>query len=127
MLVLLLEGEEHVAEEVPECGDTDGKDPEDVEAPVVVPRGQQTSAKPEGDIVDAESDDTDEDELEVLHAHLLLMAAEGPDTVEDVVGGGCGDEADGVGHKRVESCHLFQQVEHASMHHHPRSAYHAKF
>jgi len=122
----LFKGKQHVAEEVPEGGHADGEDPEEVETPVGVPVGQQMSGEPEGAVVDAEADKAHQDELHVFHPHLLLAAAEGPDAVEDVIGGGGGDEAGGVGHKLVDMHHIAQQVEHPEVHHHATGTDHAE-
>ena len=72
-------------------------------------------------VVDGEAHDADGKELQVFHANLAFVAAEGPDTVEEIVACGGGSEADGVGPQVGQADHVAHQVEDAEVDHHAAS------
>lgn len=108
--VFFAEGEEEVAEEVPNGRDDYGDEFEEVEildeddeaeavSSLSAPAREGTFEEEDGEGADAEAYEGDEEEFKIFAAHLLIMAAESPDTVEEVVGGSRKRKAASVGHE----------------------------
>ena len=82
---------QQVAEEIPQGGGAYGKHLAEIEVPFQFAVEQVDRQR-----VDAQTDERDDEILDVFHTDLRVGALEGPDTVEDVVGGGGKDEAEDV-------------------------------
>ena len=88
MVLTLRERKQQIPKEIPHCGSAHGKHLAEVEIPFQFPVEQIHRQR-----VDAQAHQRDEEILGVFRPDLRVVALEGPDAVQDVVGGGGDDEA----------------------------------
>jgi len=97
------ESEPVVHDKIPESDHADGEEFGDVEVDFESVVGDVNKQ-----VGNAEAGHGDKEEGEVFGGDLLVVAVEGPEAVEEIVGGGCNDKSAGVGEVLVGEELLFE-------------------
>ena len=113
------ERKQQIPEEIPQRGGSHGKHLAQVEVPL-----QLAVEQPHRERVDAQAHQRDAEILHVFHANLRVVALEGPDAVEQVVGRSRHDETQNVAHVFVPLEPFLAHVSHAEVDEHARQAHH---
>ena len=111
-----------ISEEIPQGGHTHGKHLAEVEIPF-----QLAVEEIDRQCVQAQADERDGEILDVFHPNLRIFTLEGPESVEDVVGGGGNDETKNVAQVLVPAQAFLAEVSHAKIDQHAREAHHTEF
>ena len=117
----LRERKQQISKEIPQRGSTHGKHLAEVEVPF-----QFAVEHIHRQRVDAHAYQGDDEILGVFRADLRVGALEGPDAVEDVIGGGRHDEAQDVAQVFVPLEPFLADVGDAEVDEHARQAHHAE-
>ena len=112
---------QQVPEEIPKCGGAHGKHFAEVEVPF-----QLAVEQPHRHCVDAQADQRDAEIFHVFYPHLWVGALEGPDTVEQVVGRSCDNEAQNVAQVFVPFEPFLAGIGDAKVDENTRKAYHSE-
>ena len=122
MTCLLGKRKQQIPEEIPQRGSPYGKHLAEVEIPFQFPVEQIHRQR-----VDAHANQRDEEVFGVFRPDLRVGTLEGPNAVQDVVGGGGDDEAQDVTQVFVPLQPFLADVSDAEIDEHARKSYHAEF
>ena len=117
----LCESKQQVPEEIPKRGSTHGKHLAEVEVPL-----QLAVEQPHRRRVDAQTDQCDAKILHVFYPHLWVGALEGPNAVEQVVGGSSDNETQNVAQVFVPFEPFLADVGDAKVDENTRKTYYSK-
>ncbi len=121
-LQVLCEGKQQISKEIPQRGSAHGKHLAEVEIPFQFSVEQIHCQR-----VDAHANQRNEEIFGVFRPDLRIVALEGPDAVEDVVGGGGNDEAQDVAQVFVPFEPFLAGVGDAKVDEHARKSHDAEF
>ena len=121
-LQVLCKRKQQVPKEIPQRGSPHGKHLAEVEIPFQFPVEQIHCQR-----IDAQTHKRDEEILGVFRPDLRVVALEGPDAVQDVVGGGGNDEAQDIAQVFVPLQPFLAGVCNAEVDEHTRQAHDTEF
>jgi len=101
----LVEGDEEIGQEIPECDHADGKELGHVEIDL-----EFSNDQPEHQVVDTKSDQGDHQEFRILDGNIRVVAFESPYPVQDIVGRGSDGKTDGIGNIFLDLEDLLEKV-----------------